>query len=152
VLEPTLTIGQVAARAGLNASAIRFYENAGVLPEPARVSGQRRYSEDVLARLGVIDVAKRAGFSLDEVRVLLRSTDAGAPPHEQLRELAARKLPEVDGLIQRAQAVREWLSVATGCGCASFDVCALFDGPDRVPDVPQTRSLGLRITRVTAAT
>ena len=149
--EPTLSIGQVAERAGLNRSAIRFYERAGVLPEPTRVGGQRRYSDAVFARLGVIDVAKRAGFSLDEVRVLLRSTDAGAPAHEQLRELATRKLPEVDALIRRAQAVREWLSVATGCGCETFDASALFEDPDLGPGASQTNSAALRITRVRAA-
>jgi MerR family redox-sensitive transcriptional activator SoxR len=132
--EATLTIGQVAERAGLNTSAIRFYEREGVLPAPTRVSGQRRYGEDTLARLGVIDVAKRAGFSLDEVRVLLRSADAGAPAHEQLQALAARKLPDVDALITRALAMRDWLSTATHCGCEEFDACALFADAARAPD------------------
>jgi MerR family transcriptional regulator, redox-sensitive transcriptional activator SoxR len=124
--DATLTIGEVAQRAGLNVSAIRYYEAQGLLPEAPRVSGQRRYGEDTLARLGVIDVAKRAGFSLDEVRTLLTASDAGEPAHEQLRELARRKLPEVEELIARADAVRRWLTTATGCGCETLDVCALF--------------------------
>jgi MerR family redox-sensitive transcriptional activator SoxR len=122
----TLTIGQVAQRAGLNVSAIRYYEAQGLLPEPPRVSQQRRYGEDTLARLGVIDVAKRAGFSLDEIRTLLTASDAGEPAHRQLQELARRKLPEVEQLIARADAVRRWLTTATGCGCETLDVCALF--------------------------
>ena len=61
--DDTLTIGQFARRAGLNVSAIRYYEAQGLLPEAPRVGGQRRYSEATLNRLGVIDVAKRAGFS-----------------------------------------------------------------------------------------
>ena len=79
-----LTIGQVARRAGLNVSAIRFYEAEGLLPEAIRVSGQRRYSDEVFGRLAVIDVAKRAGFSLEEIRTLLRAGDAGTPAHAPL--------------------------------------------------------------------
>ena len=131
--DATLSIGQVARRAGLNVSAIRYYEAEGLLPEAPRVSGQRRYTDDTLARLGVIDVAKRAGFSLDEIRLLLTTADAGEPAHGQLQELAARKLPEVDQLIERAQVVRGWLKTATGCGCATLDVCALFGDEEPLP-------------------
>jgi MerR family redox-sensitive transcriptional activator SoxR len=129
----TLTIGQVAKRAGLNLSAIRYYEAEGLLPEAPRVSGQRRYGEDTLARLGVIDVAKRAGFSLDDIRVLLDASDAGQPAHERLQQLARRKLPEVEELIARAERVRGWLQTATSCGCDTLDVCALFAQEDRLP-------------------
>ena len=66
--DATLTIGQVASRAGLNVSAIRYYEREGLLPPAPRVSGQRRYAEQTLTRLGVIDVAKPAGFTLDDIR------------------------------------------------------------------------------------
>jgi DNA-binding transcriptional MerR regulator len=124
--EATLTIGEAAARAGLNASALRYYERVGVIPPPERISGQRRYGEEVVERLGVIGVAKEAGFSLDEIRTLLESVDRGEPAHEQLRALAERKLPEVDALIDRAQAMREWLSTATRCGCDSLEACRLF--------------------------
>lgn len=74
----------------------------------------------------MIDAAKHAGFSLDEVRVLLLATDQGEPAHEQLRALAERKLPEVDALIDRAQTMRAWLTTATTCGCDTLDACALF--------------------------
>jgi DNA-binding transcriptional MerR regulator len=123
--QATMTIGEVARRVGLNTSAIRFYEARGVLPEPERRSGQRRYSQDTVRRLQVLDIAKRAGFTLDEAKVLLASADGGA--HGPVRELAARKLPEVDALIAQAQAVRAWLTTATGCNCDTLDVCGLFD-------------------------
>jgi MerR family redox-sensitive transcriptional activator SoxR len=126
--DATLTIGEVARQAGLKASAIRYYESVGLLPEPERESGQRRYGDDTLRRLQVIDVAKRAGFSLDEARVLLANGHGGPPAHAQLRELAERKLPEVDELIARAQAMRAWLVTASGCHCETLDVCGLFDG------------------------
>ena len=142
--EATLTIGQVARRAGLKTSAIRYYESVGLLPEAPRESGQRRYGDDTLRRLRVIDVAKRAGFSLDEARVLLSTGNGGPPAHAQLRELAARKLPEVDELISRAQAMRAWLVTARGCDCETLDVCALFDTRADAP--PQ-----LRVTHVGGA-
>lgn len=128
--EATLSIGEVANRAGVNVSAIRFYERQGLLPEPERASGQRRYTDAAVQRLGIIDAAKQAGFSLDEVGVLLTSTDQGAPAHEQLRVLASRKLPEVDALIERAQTMRDWLSAASKCGCDTLDACALFSEHD----------------------
>ena len=148
-MDQTLTIGQLAQRFGLNTSAIRYYEANGVLPEPARVSGQRRYGPDAVRRLEVLDVAKRAGFSLDEVRVLLRSADAGTPAFESLRALAARKLPEVESLIERAEAMRAWLLTATDCACTSLDICALFDRDD--PSTAGPAAAPLRLTRVAAA-
>lgn len=129
--EATLSIGEIAARAGVNVSAIRFYERQGLLPEPERVSGQRRYTVATVQRLGIIDAAKQAGFSLDEVGVLLASADEGAPAHEQLQALAARKLPEVDALIERAEAMRAWLTAARLCGCESFDACDLFSSDSK---------------------
>ena len=125
--EATLTIGEVARRMGIATSAIRYYERAGVLPEPARVGGQRRYPEATLDRLRVLDVAKRAGFTLAEAKVLLATIDGGTPAHEALQALAARKLPDVHALIARAEAMREWLTTATACDCDTFDACALFD-------------------------
>ena len=139
--DATLTIGQIAREAGLKTSAIRYYESVGLLPEPRRESGQRRYGDETLRRLRVIDVAKRAGFSLDEARVLLATGNGGPPAHAQLRDLAERKLPEVDELISRAQAMRAWLLTASDCTCETLDVCGLFDADQSPP--PQ-----LRATRV----
>jgi MerR family redox-sensitive transcriptional activator SoxR len=123
----TLTIGDVAARAGVNASAIRYYEARGLLPAPERESGRRRYTEDAVRRLAIIDTAKQAGLSLDDITVLLDSADRGTPAHEPLRDLATRKLPEVRALIERAEAMRDWLETARGCTCPTLEDCALFD-------------------------
>jgi MerR family redox-sensitive transcriptional activator SoxR len=142
----TLTIGQLAQRFALKTSAIRYYERVGVLPEPERASGQRRYGPDAVKRLEVLEVAKRAGFTLDEARVLLQGADAGTPAFTALRELAERKLPEVDALIARAQAMRAWLLTATGCSCATLDVCALFDSAAVPPSGVVVEPL--RITQV----
>jgi MerR family redox-sensitive transcriptional activator SoxR len=111
----------------VNVSAIRYYERNGLLPEPERESGQRRYTDATIRRLGTIGVAKRAGFTLAEVRALLDSVDGGAPAHEKLRALAERKLPDVDALIRRGQEMRGWLALATACGCETLEACALFE-------------------------
>ena len=123
----SLSIGEVAERAGLRASAIRWYERVGVLPEPERVSGRRRYEPDVLERLAVVDTAQRAGLTLEEIRELLDGADAGEPVGDRLRELAERKLPEVEALIARAEAVRGWLQAAAQCRCPTLEECALFE-------------------------
>jgi MerR family transcriptional regulator, redox-sensitive transcriptional activator SoxR len=122
----TLSIGEVAERAGVNVSAIRFYERQGILPEPERVGGQRRYTASAVKRLEIIASAKRGGFPLREIKALLASIDAGAPAHEQLGALASRRLPEVDALIDHAQTMRGWLTAAVSCRCETLDTCALF--------------------------
>jgi len=133
-IETGLRIGEVADRAGVSASLIRYYERVGLLPAPERISGQRRYDSTVLRRLSVIDVAQRAGLSLDEIRGLL---DIGTDPlSARLQELAQHKLPEIEALIDRAQRVRAWLTAATGCDCQTVDECALFDGHQRLFDLP----------------
>ena len=126
-----MRIGEVAERAGVNTSLLRYYEDIGLVPAAERVSGQRRYDSTVLRRLAVIDVAQRAGMRLDEIRLLLEH--GNEPMSEQLRELATDKLPEVDALIERATRVRAWLQTATDCNCQSIDDCALFDEHELEP-------------------
>src|ERR687897_315817 len=123
--EPQMRIGEVARRAGVRVSLIRYYEEIGLLAPAERVSGQRRYDETVLRRLAVIDVAQRAGLSLEEIRELVEH--GNDPMSERLRELAQRRLPEIEALIERAGRVRTWLQAASGCGCERIDDCVLFD-------------------------
>jgi MerR family transcriptional regulator, redox-sensitive transcriptional activator SoxR len=120
-------IGDVARRAGVEPSAIRYYERIGLLPEAERVSGRRRYDESVFDRLAAIDVAQRAGFTLAEVRTLMSGFSESAPPSERWRRMAQRKLPEVEALIERAVLVRAWLEAASDCRCPTLDDCALFE-------------------------
>jgi MerR family redox-sensitive transcriptional activator SoxR len=122
-----LGIGEVARRAGMSVSRIRFYEARGVIGEPERQSGRRRYPPSVLRELALIDAAQRVGFSLDEIRDLVWSR--GDPAHELLRQLALRKLPEIDRLIERATAVRRLLEICSVCTCRSITECRLLDDP-----------------------
>lgn len=120
-----LAIGEVAARSGMTASRIRYYEARGLLAEPERLSGKRRYGPDVLRRLAIIGAAQQVGFTLDQVSDLLGPR--GEPAHERLRELAVQKLPEMDALIDRATAVRRLLRICSTCNCESLDECRMFD-------------------------
>jgi MerR family transcriptional regulator, redox-sensitive transcriptional activator SoxR len=120
-----MAIGQVAERAGMSTSRIRYYEARGLLSEPERAAGKRRYTEDVFRRLAIIDAAQRVGFTLEEIRDLLGSRDQ--PAHERLRQLAMLKLPELDDLIARATSVRQVLKMCSKCSCESIDVCRMFD-------------------------
>ncbi len=134
---PAMRIGEVASRAGVRVSLVRYYDRIGLLPAAGRVSGQRRYDDSALRRLAVIDVAQRAGLSLEEIRELLEH--GSEPMSERLRDLAERRLPEIDALIARAERVRTWLQGAASCGCESIDECALFDDtalPRRRPASP----------------
>ena len=139
-MEAILRIGEIAAAADVAPSTIRYYERIGLLPEPDRSSGQRRYDRSVLERLSLIGVGQRAGLSLDEIRELL---DAGSEPiSTNLRELATRKLPAVEALIARAEAMREWLKRAEACTCKTVHQCGLFD-----PSVlPNSDGEALRLT------
>lgn len=120
-----MTIGEVARSAGLAPSALRYYERVGILPAPDRISGQRRYDSSVLGRLAVIDVAKQAGFTMNEIRTLLSGFPATTSPSKRWRELAARKLREVDESIRRAKAMKRLLEEGLRCGCLRLEHCDL---------------------------
>jgi len=131
-----MTIGAVAALAGKRPSSIRYYEHIGLLPPAARVSGRRVYGADTVRTLAVIETGQRAGLTLGEIRTLLSASPADQAAVEQLREVAARKLPEIRDLIERTELVRDWLECAARCECPSLRECPLFDDralPERAP-------------------
>ncbi len=119
-----LTIGKVASLAGIRASAIRYYEDAGLLPRPVRVSGWRRYEPGVLARLRLIRRAQEAGFTIAEIRTLLHGFPAETTPAERWQALAGRKRAEVDAQIEQLQGTRRLLDRVLQCGCARLEDCA----------------------------
>jgi MerR family transcriptional regulator, redox-sensitive transcriptional activator SoxR len=126
VAEEKMLIGEVARRAGLRPSAIRYYESIGLLPAPERIAGRRRYSPEALRTLSVVAAAQRAGLSLIEARELLAAADGRGAVSEQLRAIAQRKLPDVEALIERAHVVRSWLEAAADCRCPTLEDCPLF--------------------------
>jgi MerR family redox-sensitive transcriptional activator SoxR len=90
-----LTISEVARRVGLRPSAIRYYEQIGVLPAAHRVSGQRRYEEAALYRLAVLQRARQIGFTLDEIRQLFFGFRNGTPPSERWKSCRSENLPSL---------------------------------------------------------
>ncbi len=115
-----LTIGEVARRAGVAATTLRYYEQIGLVPPPGRRGGQRRYDDSVLARLEVIRLCKSAGFALEEIQLLFADEAPGRPAS---RALAEAKLAEIDAQMEslaRARAVIEW---GMRCTCPSIDAC-----------------------------
>jgi MerR family redox-sensitive transcriptional activator SoxR len=128
-----LTIGEVARRAGVATSSIRYYERIGLLPQPERSHGQRRYDMDVLGKLGFIGVAQSAGFKLREIKELIDGVDAADGMGAQMRSLSSQKLSEVEALLERTKAMKGWLETAKECGCAIPAECALFPAPGEQP-------------------
>ena len=120
---PELTISEVGRRVGLRPSAIRYYERLGILPPTMRKSGQRRYGENVVYRLAVINQARQVGFSLKEVRDLFfgfgRRTTAG----DRWKVMSRQKLDELDRAVERILAMKELLHRLENCGCGALDEC-----------------------------
>jgi MerR family redox-sensitive transcriptional activator SoxR len=127
-------IGEVARRSGKAASAIRYYEEIGLIPPARRVSGRRRYSPEIVRTLAIIETAQRAGLNLEEIRWLLEASPSDAAATDRLREVAERKLPELRESIRRAQLVEGWLKDAARCCCPTLDDCPLFEEPERLPE------------------
>lgn len=129
-----LTIGDVARQTGLQTSAIRYYESEGLLLEPERISGQRRYDESVLTRLTLIGMAQEAGLTIAEIRTLLSGYPESTTAGDRWREIATQKLPEVEVRIERLQAMRSVLLESLACDCLTLDACASLGWPHNRPD------------------
>jgi MerR family redox-sensitive transcriptional activator SoxR len=121
----TLSIGIVAVRLGIRQSAIRYYEDEGLVKTARRNGGARIFDPAAMARLQVIHTARELGFSLDEIRQLLVEFPADMPPPERWRELAREKLPAIDDQIRRAMALRLMLVAGMGCQCVRIEDCFL---------------------------
>ena len=118
-----MKIGELATHAGLNASAIRYYEKRGLLPAPYRVGGQRRYPPDALNRLLLIRFASDMDFTLAEIELFLSGLRDTAPVGPRWKKLAARKLTEVEQNIARSLKLKSLLQCLLGCRCASLQQC-----------------------------
>ena len=119
-----LTIGQVAKRTGLAASAIRYYESEGLLLKAARHNGRRIFDADVVQRLALIALVKNAGFTISETRALLDGFSRKHPPGKRWRALAGRKITEIDERIAEAQRMKRLLALIMRCECPTFEVCS----------------------------
>jgi MerR family transcriptional regulator, redox-sensitive transcriptional activator SoxR len=127
-----LTIGEVAARAGVATSALRYYEAEGLIRSTRNESGHRRYSADVLRRVAFISVSQRVGRSLAEIREALASLpDTRTPTRSDWAKLSRRWRTDLDDQIAMLERLRDQLDSCIGCGCLSLDSCGLYNAEDR---------------------
>jgi MerR family transcriptional regulator, redox-sensitive transcriptional activator SoxR len=126
------SVGEVAARVGVNTSALRFYEEHGLIRSERSPSGHRRYRPDVLRRVSFIKAAQQVGLSLDDIRTALGSLPyARTPSRRDWARLAASWQPMLDDRITQLQRMRDQLDSCIGCGCLSLDTCGLYNPDDR---------------------
>ena len=118
-----MKVGELAARANLNASAIRYYEQQGLLPPPQRQGNQRRYSPEAVNRVLLIRFASEMGFTLTEIKLFLSGIKETSPPGPRWKKLAHRKLAEVDQTIARSCRLKSLLAHLLHCRCASLQIC-----------------------------
>lgn len=126
-----MSIGEAARRAGVRTSALRFYEDAGILPKVARVNGRRRYDEKTVRMIEVLGFAQRAGFSLAEIKTLFSTGDPGSQLGERWRELAQTKLRELERLVKHAAQMRRAIELGLACGCGQLEDCLIGREPEK---------------------
>jgi len=137
----TISIGEAARQTTVPATALRYYEDAGVLPRAPRVKGRRRYDAAAIHRIGLLRFAQQAGFSLDEVRVLFSSR---APLHDRWASIAKKKLDELEALAEQIERMRRDVQRALDCRCERIEDCTL--SPTDSP-APSRTSSGVRARR-----
>jgi MerR family redox-sensitive transcriptional activator SoxR len=126
-----LAIGEVSARSGMAASALRYYEDQGLISSSRSAGGARRYPRSVLRRLAVIRAARNVGLALPEIRAALETLPPGRPPTaDDWARLSQGWRDRLDEQIAALSRLREGLSSCIGCGCLSLDRCALSNPGD----------------------
>jgi MerR family transcriptional regulator, redox-sensitive transcriptional activator SoxR len=128
-----LTVGQLAARSGVAASTIHFYESKGLIMGWRNAGNHRRYARAVLRRVALIKVAQRTGISLAAIRETLRALPKGRPATAQdWKRLSAVWRADLEDRIERLSRLRDQLDGCIGCGCLSLEVCPLRNAHDRL--------------------
>jgi MerR family redox-sensitive transcriptional activator SoxR len=117
------TIGEVAHRANVPSSTLRYYESVGLIPPPEREHGHRRYDSSIFALLAVLRMAQHAGFTLAEMQILLHGFSPETPASERWQQMARQKLVEVEELIAHAQQTKHTLESLLRCECLRLEDC-----------------------------
>ena len=131
-MDDTLAIGDVARRSGVAASALRFYEERGLIRSERAGSGHRRYRRAVLRRVAFIVFAQRVGLSLDEIGVeLAKLPSEGTPTGRDWSRLSGLWKTRIDERIAELERLRSGLTECIGCGCLSLDRCRFANPGDR---------------------
>lgn len=120
----TFGIGEIARRARVAPSTIRYYEQIGLLPPAKQVNGKRRYDLTILDKLSLIRLAQETGFTLAEIQALLNDFPSNAPPAVRWQAFAERKIEALDRLIARAAMQKAFLEKTRECSCPTLETCA----------------------------
>jgi MerR family redox-sensitive transcriptional activator SoxR len=123
-----ISISQVAQQTGLRPSALRYYEEIGLLSPTKRVGGRRYYNEDVFQRLAIIQTGQQAGFTLAELRVLLNDILAASSPSARWHDLIERKVREMNALLVNVQSMKNLLEDIMNCDDVSLAECIVLTG------------------------
>ncbi|KCZ92427.1 redox-sensitive transcriptional activator SoxR [Hyphomonas johnsonii] len=127
-----IPIGQLAARTGVSVSAIRFYEDKGLIRAMRNAGGQRRFLRSDVRRLSFVMIAQQIGFSVAEIADLLADLpQERTPTKADWTKISARFRERLDAQIERLQLTRDRLDGCIGCGCLSLSNCALYNPEDR---------------------
>ena len=127
-----LSIGQVADRTGLAVSAIRFYEEQGLVHPFRNAGGQRRFDRGDIRRLSFVMISQQLGFSLADIRTLLKGLPEGrTPTKSDWTRISGRFRKEIDTRITGLTLLRDRLDSCIGCGCLSLKTCRLYNTEDR---------------------
>ncbi|QUQ71748.1 redox-sensitive transcriptional activator SoxR [Kutzneria sp. CA-103260] len=130
-----LSIGQVAERSGVAQTALRFYEERGLIVAERTAGNQRRYPRSVLRRLAFIRSAQRVGLSLEDIGAALATLpEQRTPTKADWARLSREWKAELDARIDSLQRLRDKLEGCVGCGCLSMRMCSLFNADDRMSD------------------
>ncbi len=128
-----LTIGEVSRRSGVAASALRFYEQRGLIGSERAGSGHRRYPRPVLRRIAFIVFAQRVGLTLDEIGTeLAKLPPDRAPTRRDWSRLSSKWTSRIDQRIAELERLKAGLTECIGCGCLSLDRCRFANPDDRV--------------------
>ena len=127
----TFTVGEIAARAGVATSALRFYEDEGLIHSERNAAGHRRYHADVLRRVAFVRTAQLVGLSLADIREALASLpESRTPTARDWERLARTWRPRLDERIGVLVRLRDQLDECIGCGCLSLTSCGLWNPGD----------------------
>ena len=146
-LPDSLSIGQVAQRSGISHTALRFYEDSGLITAERTAGNQRKYPRAVLRRLAFIRTAQRVGLTLEQIRDALDTLpDGRSPTKSDWAKLSHSWRTELDARIDSLQRLRDRLTSCIGCGCLSLRSCGLYNANDQMavlgPGAPKLRPAG----------
>jgi MerR family redox-sensitive transcriptional activator SoxR len=135
VVLPELTIGEMSDRTGVAASALRYYEQEGLIHASRSDGGQRRYTRETIRRVSFVRIAQQVGLTLDDIRAALASLpDNRTPSHRDWHRLSTAWRPRLDARIAMLERLRDRLDTCIGCGCLSLKTCGLLNPDDRAAE------------------